>query len=90
LERCASSFEVGSPVVVVEEELGHFAGHGDQVHLQWRKHCGVPEDPEHPIRVGLAAGDVQGCCRGVDGRHPESPLGEKAGESAGTTADVEH
>lgn len=75
---------------MVEEELGHFATRGDQVDRQWRKQRRVPEDPEHPIRVGLAPRDIQGWRRGVDGRHPESSLGEKAGSCAGTTADVAH
>jgi hypothetical protein len=46
--------------------------------------------PAHPLGTGLGAGHVEAGAGRIDRGHLDAPPGERAGERARATADVEH
>lgn len=77
------------PALIVEEELGHVAGHDRKIDPQCAQAKRVPFDPFHPFTASTAPGHVEHRFRRLDADQSVAAFGQLAGQQPGATPDVD-
>lgn len=49
-----------------------------------------PAQPPHPVGIGFAAGNIQGCARWIETCDCPAASSKQAGQSSGSAADIEY
>jgi 8-oxo-dGTP pyrophosphatase MutT (NUDIX family) len=88
-QRPADGDEHRVPGLIVEEELGHVAGHDRKVGLKFAQAKRVPLDPFHPSAASPAPGNLEHRLRRLDADQPVAASGQLAGQQPGTTPYVD-